>query len=301
MLGDIAGKAADEAALRLDAGRGRVAGTGLDVRSAESFGAAIAWTIGRYGHLDVLVNNAAVTVRRPFFEIDDAEWDEVLAVNLRGVFLGCRLAGQLMRERGSGRIVNVSSLAGQAGGLVNGAHYAASKAGILALTKVVARELAADGVTVNAVAPAAIDGPAMAALPGDQVEALTRSIPVGRLGYTRRGRGARRVPRLRRCRVRDRRDVRRQRRSVDEVRRATGAPPSSARSTREPGSTPSPARAMTTGPGSVATEAILPPSRCVVTCSATPPAATISCQSRAPQRGHNTRTGKTAWPQRSQT
>jgi 3-oxoacyl-[acyl-carrier protein] reductase len=106
----------------------------------------------------------------------------VLAVNLRGVFLGCSLAGRLMRERGFGRIVNVSSLAGQAGGLVNGAHYAASKAGILALTKVVARELAADGVTVNAVAPAAIDGPAMAALPGDQVEALTRSIPVGRLG-----------------------------------------------------------------------------------------------------------------------
>jgi 3-oxoacyl-[acyl-carrier protein] reductase len=182
VLGDIAEDAADEAALRLDAGRGRVAGTGLDVRSAESFGAAIAWTIGRYGNLDVLVNNAAVTVRRPFFEIDDAEWDEVLAVNLRGVFLGCRLAGQLMRERGSGRIVNVSSVAGQTGGLVNGAHYAASKAGILALTKVVARELAADGVTVNAVAPAAIDGPMMASLPGDQVESLTRSVPVGRLG-----------------------------------------------------------------------------------------------------------------------
>ena len=71
---------------------------------------------------------------------------------------------------------------GQAGSLVNGAHYSASKAGILALTKVVARELAPHGVTVNAVAPAAIDGPVMTTLPAGQVEALARSVPVGRLG-----------------------------------------------------------------------------------------------------------------------
>jgi 3-oxoacyl-[acyl-carrier protein] reductase len=154
----------------------------LDVRSADSFEAALAHTQERYGGLDILVNNAAITLQRPFFEIDEAEWDEVLAVNLRGVFLGCRIVGRLMRERGSGRIVNISSLAGQVGGLINGAHYAASKAGILALTKVVARELAPHGVTVNAIAPAAIDGPVMASLSPEQVEALARSIPVGRLG-----------------------------------------------------------------------------------------------------------------------
>ena len=154
----------------------------LDVRSAASFEAAVASLVEQHGRLDILVNNAAVTIRRPFFEIDEAEWDEVLAVNLRGVFLGCRIAGQQMREQGSGRIVNLSSFAGQAGSIVNGAHYAASKAGILALTKVVARELAPHGVTVNAVAPAAIDGPVMEALPREQVEALARSIPVGRLG-----------------------------------------------------------------------------------------------------------------------
>jgi 3-oxoacyl-[acyl-carrier protein] reductase len=154
----------------------------LDVRSAASFEAAVGSLVEQHGRLDILVNNAAVTIRRPFFEIDETEWDDVLTVNLRGVFLGCRIAGQRMREQGSGRIVNLSSLAGQAGSTVNGAHYAASKAGILALTKVVARELAPHGVTVNAVAPAAIDGPVMEALPADQVEALTRSIPVGRLG-----------------------------------------------------------------------------------------------------------------------
>ncbi len=150
----------------------------LDVRSADSWEAALE----QHGPFDILVNNAAVTIARPFFEIDEAEWDEVLAVNLRGVFLGCQIAGRPMRDRGSGRIVNLSSLAGQAGSLVNGAHYSASKAGILALTKVLARELAPHGVTVNAVAPAAIDGPVMASLSPEVVAGLRRSVPVGRLG-----------------------------------------------------------------------------------------------------------------------
>jgi 3-oxoacyl-[acyl-carrier protein] reductase len=157
-------------------------GIELDVRVPAGWEAAVAWTLRQHGGLDILVNNAARTVRRPFFEIDEAEWDDVLAVNLRGVFLGCQIAGGIMRDRGWGRIVNLSSLAGQAGGLVNGAHYAASKAGILGLTKVVARELAPYGVTVNAVAPAAIDGLVMAELPPEQVEAQKRAIPVGRLG-----------------------------------------------------------------------------------------------------------------------
>ena len=150
----------------------------LDVRSLASWEAALE----QHGPFDILVNNAAVAIQRPFFEIGDAEWDEVLAVNLRGVFLGCQIAGRPMRDRGWGRIVNLSSLAGQAGSLVNGAHYSASKAGILALTKVVAKELASHGVTVNAVAPAAIAGPSMAGLTQEEVDGIRRSIPVGRLG-----------------------------------------------------------------------------------------------------------------------
>ena len=118
------------------------------MRSRDSFEAAIAATVREFGALDILVNNAALTIRRLFFEIHDAEWDDVLAVNLRGVFLGCQLAGAHMRDQGGGRIINLSSLAGQQGSVVNGAHYAASKAGILALTKSIARELAPFGVTV---------------------------------------------------------------------------------------------------------------------------------------------------------
>ncbi len=154
----------------------------LDVRDRGSFEEAIEATVRELGSLDILVNNAALTIRRPFFEIRDAEWDEVLAVNLRGVFLGCQLGGARMRDQGGGRIVNLSSLAGQQGSVVNGAHYAASKAGILALTKSIARELAPFGVTVNVVAPAVIAGPLVDALEPASVKRLVASIPVGRIG-----------------------------------------------------------------------------------------------------------------------
>jgi 3-oxoacyl-[acyl-carrier protein] reductase len=154
----------------------------LDVRDRRSFEAAVATTVHELGALDILVNNAALTIRRPFFEIRDEEWDDVLAVNLRGVFLGCQLGGARMRDQGGGRIVNLGSLAGQQGSVVNGAHYAASKAGILALTKSIARELAPFGVTVNVVAPAVIEGPLVDALEPAAVEGLLASIPVGRIG-----------------------------------------------------------------------------------------------------------------------
>jgi 3-oxoacyl-[acyl-carrier protein] reductase len=150
----------------------------LDVRDRASFERLIVSLDG----LDVLVNNAARTVSRPVFEIEQEEWDDVLAVNLRSVLFGCQLAGQRMREQRSGRIVNMASLAGQQGGLVAGAHYAASKAGIIVLTKIVAQELAPHGVTCNAVAPAAILTPAMDSLPADRLEATRLRIPVGRFG-----------------------------------------------------------------------------------------------------------------------
>jgi 3-oxoacyl-[acyl-carrier protein] reductase len=150
----------------------------LDVRDRASFERLIA----SLETVDVLVNNAARTVARPLFEIEQEEWDDVLAVNLRSVLFGCQLAGERMREQQSGRIVNMASLAGQHGGLVAGAHYAASKAGIIVLTKIVAQELAPHGVTCNAVAPAAILTPAMDSMPPDRLEVARSRIPVGRFG-----------------------------------------------------------------------------------------------------------------------
>ncbi len=129
-----------------------------------------------------LVNNAARTEVRSFFEIDVEEWDDVLATNLRGTYLGCRVVGSYLRDRGEGRIVNLASVAGQASRAVTGVHYATSKAAIVALTRHAATELAPHGVTVNAVAPAAIDGPMVASVPPDRIEAMLKNIPVGRLG-----------------------------------------------------------------------------------------------------------------------
>jgi 3-oxoacyl-[acyl-carrier protein] reductase len=129
-----------------------------------------------------LVNNAARTEFRSFWEIEVDEWDDVLATNLRGTYLGCRTVGAALREQGAGRIVNLASDAGHAAGGVSGAHYAASKAGVVAVTRRAATELAPHGVTVNAVAPAAIDGPLARSVLGDRLEEELQSIPVGRLG-----------------------------------------------------------------------------------------------------------------------
>jgi 3-oxoacyl-[acyl-carrier protein] reductase len=136
------------------------------------------------GTVDVLVNNAARTVFRPLWEIDEDEWDDVLATNLRSVFTACRLAGPRMREQRWGRILNLASIAGQSGGS-SGAHYAASKAGIIVLTKMVAAELAPHGVTCNALAPAAVRTPVFDDLPAERLDALRARIPVGRFGEPR--------------------------------------------------------------------------------------------------------------------
>ncbi|WP_052383787.1 SDR family NAD(P)-dependent oxidoreductase [Pseudacidovorax intermedius] len=136
-----------------------------------------------WGFVDVLVNNAARTASTPLWDIAVEEWDALMAVNLRGCFLGCRALGAHMRSRGQGgRIINLASLAGQQASAATGLHYAASKAGILALTRGFATELAADRITVNALAPAAIRSPALEALAPDRQEGLLSAIPLGRFG-----------------------------------------------------------------------------------------------------------------------
>jgi 3-oxoacyl-[acyl-carrier protein] reductase len=149
-----------------------------DVRSLASWQRLLE----RAGTVDVLVNNAARTEIRSFWEIEPEEWDDVLATNLRGTYLGCRVVGARMRDRGEGRIVNLASVAGQNSRAVTGVHYATSKAAIIALTRHAASELAGSGVTVNAVAPAAIDGPMVATVAPERLEAMLKTIPVGRLG-----------------------------------------------------------------------------------------------------------------------
>ena len=149
-----------------------------DVRELESWERLVE----QLDDVHVLVNNAARTEFRSFFEIDLDEWDDVLATNLRGVYLGCRVVGALLRDRGAGRIVNLASDAAFAASGGSGAHYAASKAGVVAVTRRAATELAPHGVTVNAVAPAAIDGPLAREVLRDRLNEKLAAIPVGRLG-----------------------------------------------------------------------------------------------------------------------
>ena len=184
-------------ARRLRADGYEVALTDLDVAGAERVAAEIgarafdhdvrdlaSWDglLAQLDDVDVLVNNAARTEFRPFFEIDLDEWEDVLATNLRGTYLGCRVVGAAMRDRGTGRIVNLASDAAFAASGASGAHYAASKAGVVAVTRRAATELAPYGVTVNAIAPAAIDGPLAQSVLRDRLEEKVREIPVGRLG-----------------------------------------------------------------------------------------------------------------------
>lgn len=154
-----------------------------DVDDEAAIAAAFEAAVTKFGRVDVLINNAARTAMGSVWDIPASEWDAVMATNLRSVFFGCRIAGRHMRGRaGGGRIINMASIAGQRGGTATGAHYAASKAGILVLTKIFAQELAAAGVTVNAIAAAAIAGPMVDAVEPQKRAALERSIPVGRFG-----------------------------------------------------------------------------------------------------------------------
>ncbi|HKM95101.1 MAG TPA: SDR family NAD(P)-dependent oxidoreductase [Buttiauxella sp.] len=183
VLSDVSRERAQQAADRLDNGQGKVLAVGLDIRQPQDFEHALAACVERFGSLQVLVNNAALTLATPVMDITVDEFDRVISTNLRGTFVGCQTLGRYFAKQGYGRIINLASLAGQNGGTASGAHYAASKGGILTLTKIFARELSKSGVTVNAIAPGPMDLPSVHALvPEEKMAGLLQMIPVGKLG-----------------------------------------------------------------------------------------------------------------------
>lgn len=133
------------------------------------------------GKLDVVVNNAGITKDNLLMRMSDDEWDRVVDVNLKGVFLTTRAAARPLMKSKRGRIVNITSVVGLMGN-AGQTNYAASKGGVVAFTKSVARELAGRGVTANAVAPGYIATDMTANLPAGAAEALLSRIPLGRLG-----------------------------------------------------------------------------------------------------------------------
>ncbi len=183
VMTDVDAARVQQAADRIDNGQGKVLALALDIRQPQDFAQALKATIDRFGCLEVLVNNAALTLATPVMDIEVDEFDRVMTTNLRGTFVGCQTLGRYFASRGYGRIINLASLAGQNGGTASGAHYAASKGGILTLTKIFARELSKSGVTVNAIAPGPMDSPAVHAIvPEEKMVGLLQMIPVGTLG-----------------------------------------------------------------------------------------------------------------------
>ena len=157
----------------------------LDVRDVEQISTAFELAREHFGSLDVLVNNAGLGANHPAEDITESDWDEMMDVNLRGLFFACQAAGRIMLAQGSGRIINMSSQAGVVG-IREHAVYSASKGGVNLLTKVLALEWSSRGVTVNAVAPTFIYTPGTAERL-DQPEYLAGvldRLPIGRVGTT---------------------------------------------------------------------------------------------------------------------
>jgi 2-dehydro-3-deoxy-L-rhamnonate dehydrogenase (NAD+) len=154
----------------------------VDVTDGEAVSAAAGQTQAALGRLDLLVCSAGITgATAPVAEYPLAEWRRVLDINLTGVFHACRAAIPFMQANGYGRIVNVSSVGGKEGN-PNAAAYAASKSGILGFTKALGKELATDGILVNAVTPAVFRTPLLDQMPQSQVDYMVAKIPMGRVG-----------------------------------------------------------------------------------------------------------------------
>jgi 3-oxoacyl-[acyl-carrier protein] reductase len=150
-----------------------------DVSSEATVAAAVADVIGQAGRLDVMVNNAGIGgTPAPLVNVDVADWDRTLAINLRGVFLGVKHAARAMAAGGGGSIVNIASIAGLAAAVTLGP-YGASKAGVIQLTQTAALELAQAGVRVNVVCPGWVETPILGDFDRSQ---LVQQVPIGRLG-----------------------------------------------------------------------------------------------------------------------
>lgn len=153
-----------------------------DVGDSDQATQACAQILDKWGRVDVLINNAAIIKAGNYEGIDLAEWDRILNANLTGAYRMVRALAPTMQEQRSGRIINVSSIAAQTGGVSGGVHYSASKGGMLAMTKTLSRDLAPYNITVNSITPGQIDSreDLLSSEARQRIEAM---IPLGRLGH----------------------------------------------------------------------------------------------------------------------
>ena len=180
----LAARTADklaEVAGEVTAAGGEALALPADVAVEADVCGAVERVVGQWGRLDVLVNNAGLIEFAPLHQIEPDAWHRIIGANLTGAYLCSRAVAPVMERQQSGRIVNITSVSAQTGGVSGGVHYTASKGGLAAMTKTLARDLAPHGVNVNAISPGQIDAdPDLLTL--EQRERVTAMIPLGRLG-----------------------------------------------------------------------------------------------------------------------
>lgn len=156
----------------------------LDVTSEDDWRSAVDTAVTRYGKLNVLVNNAGILIRKSIEETTEEDWDRIMAINAKGVFLGTKQAIPAMRQAGGGSIINISSVAGLLGSNTTGASYTATKGAVRLFTKVTAVQHASDGIRCNSVHPGLIETPMTAdrLADPDRREQQRERIPLGRIG-----------------------------------------------------------------------------------------------------------------------
>lgn len=178
---DVNAEALAEMVAAIEAAGGVAKAFTCDVTKSEQVNETVDAVVKAYGKLDILVNNAGITRDGMLLRMKDEQWDLVLGINLRGTFLFTRAAAKPLLKSPCGRIINVASVSGLMGN-PGQANYSASKAGVIGLTRTVARELASRSVTVNAVAPGFIETDMTAKLGDELLAQVRKEIPLGRLG-----------------------------------------------------------------------------------------------------------------------
>jgi 2-dehydro-3-deoxy-L-rhamnonate dehydrogenase (NAD+) len=182
VVADVDERSAVAAAERLREGGAEAVEAVADVTRPEDVEAMVGLAVDHFGGLDILVNNAGITGSdAPLSEVTDEDWERVMGLNLTATFYCCRAAISRMRERRAGAVVNVASISGKEGN-PNMIPYSVSKAGVICLTKALAKEVVDDGVRVNCVAPAVVETPLLDQLGPEAIEYMTSKVPMGRMG-----------------------------------------------------------------------------------------------------------------------
>ena len=182
VVGDINLAGAEETVALVKKDGNEAMAVRTDVASAESVEAMVKTALTHFGdRVDILVNNAAIWTNVPTEELNEAEWDRMVDINMKGVFLCCKAVIPIMKRQGRGHIVNIASIAARNGGSFAGIHYVASKGGVVAMTKKLGKELGQYGIVVNGVNPGPSKTEMMVGWPQEILDGIIKNTPLGRM------------------------------------------------------------------------------------------------------------------------